>query len=151
MSRAGGKDNPVYAFQRVGTHLVPEMDYDISALDGIAESQRVRVEIKQWRQSSRLRAYWRMLNNCIKATDCAPTKQALHRTIKLGVGLVDHVKLKDGTIEVVPSSVSLDSMPEDEFIAYFAAAERWLAENIGFSDERQNEKGVKLNDEMEVA
>lgn len=136
MSR-NARDNPVYAFQRIGNHLVPELDYDLSALDGIAQNQRVRIEIKQWRQSSRLRAYWSMLGECLKATDCAPTKQALHRTIKLGVGLVDEVRMKDGTITLVPSSIAVDAMPEDEFIAYFATAERWLAENIGFVSERK--------------
>lgn len=136
MSR-GAKDSPVYAFQRQGTHLVPEMEYDISALDGIAQGQRVRIHIMQWRQSSRLRAYWSMLNDCVKATDCAPTKKALHNTIKLGIGLVDEVRLKDGTITLVPSSISFDNMSEPDMIAYFAAAEKWLAENIGFVSERK--------------
>ena len=51
------KDKPVFAFIRRGNALVPELDYDLSALDGIAQGQRIKLEIKQWRNLDRLRAY----------------------------------------------------------------------------------------------
>ncbi len=36
-------DKPVYSFLRKGNSLVPELEYDAHALDGIAQGQRVRV------------------------------------------------------------------------------------------------------------
>jgi hypothetical protein len=42
-------EKPVYAFTRRGEGVFPDMEYDASALAGIAEGQRVKVEIKQWR------------------------------------------------------------------------------------------------------
>lgn len=135
--KKGDNDKPVYAFRRDGNFLVPDMEYDAEALRGLRNGDIVRVDIKQFRQASSLRAYWSLLHDCIKATECAPTVEALHRTIKLGVGLVDHIKLKNGTVQVVPASISIAAMDEPTFRAYFQVAEKWLAENIGYVHERR--------------
>jgi hypothetical protein len=130
------KDKPVYAFVRVGNSLVPEMEYDMGALETVPQGQRVKVEIQHWRNNDRLRAYWAMLRECIKATECAATETALHDTIKMGVGLVDYVNLRNGGISIVPSSIALGAMNEDDMVKYFRGAEKWLAENIGFASQR---------------
>lgn len=135
--KKGDNDKPIYAFRRKGNSLVPEYEYDAGALVNVRENDVVRVEIKQFRQAAALRAYWKVLHDCIKSTECAPTVEALHRTIKLAVGLVDHIKLKDGTVMVVPASISIAAMDEPTFRAYFQVAEKWLAENIGYVHERR--------------
>ena len=61
-------DKPVYSFVRKGNALWPELEYDAHALDGIAQGQRVRVDIKEWRNVERLRAYWAMLHDVVAAT-----------------------------------------------------------------------------------
>ena len=129
------KDTPTYAFVRRGNTLVPEMDMDIAALDGIAQNQRVKVEIKQWRSLPRLRAYWATLRDCIAATECAPTVDTLHKEIKLNVGLIERVRYK-GMLVQIPASIALHELPEPDMIAYFQAAEKYLAEEYGFTGER---------------
>lgn len=126
------RDEQPYAFIRKGNALVPEMDIDLSALDGVAEGQRVRLSIKQWRNLSRLRAYWAMLRDCISATECAANVTLLHAEIKLNVGLVERVRFKGHVVEI-PASIAIEAMKEDDMIAYFASAERYLAEAYGYA------------------
>jgi len=128
------KDKPTYAFIRKGNSLIPEMELDIAALDGIAQGQRVKCEVSDFRSLPRLRAYWATLRECIKATECAPTVNVLHGEIKLNVGLVDCVMFKGHVVEI-PSSIAITALPESDMIAYFQAAEKYLAEEYSFASE----------------
>lgn len=130
-------DKPVYGFIRRGNYLVPEMDYDTHALDGVAQGQRVRIEVKEWRNFDRLRAYWAMLHHVVEATEAAPTAEKLHEVLKLENGFVDLIRLPNGYNVAIPSSVALDRMDEPEFIAFFAKAEEWLARTYGYVAERR--------------
>jgi hypothetical protein len=125
-------DKPVFAFIRQGDTLVPEMEYDAHALDGIANGQRVRVEIREWRNLSRLRAYWAMLHDVVVATEAAPVAEKLHEVLKLETGFVDTIRLPNGMRVAIPASVALDKMDEPDFIAFFQSAERWLAATYGY-------------------
>lgn len=129
-------DKPVYAFVRKGNALVPEMEFDARALDGIKPGQRVRIEIKEWRNLDRHRAYWAMLHEVVAATECALTPERLHDVIKLEAGLIEHVRLPNGYMVALPSSIAFDKVSEAEFIAFFNAAERWLAETYGWVPDR---------------
>jgi len=129
-------DKPVYAFVRKGNALVPEMELDARALDGIKQGQRVRIEIKEWRNLDRHRAYWAMLHDVVAATECALTPERLHDVIKLEAGLIEHVRLPNGYMVALPGSIAFDKVSEAEFIAFFNAAERWLAETYGWVPER---------------
>lgn len=128
------KETPIYAFIRKGNSLVPELAYDLTALDGIANGQRVRVEIKAWRNLGRLRAYWATLAEVIEATECAANVRALHEAIKLGVGIVEFIRVHDTTI-TVPGSIDFERMSEAEMIKFFEAAERYLAAEFGYAQE----------------
>lgn len=131
-------DKPVYSFIRRGNYLVPEMDYDTHALDGVAQGQRVRVDIKEWRNLARLRAYWAMLHDVVAATGADNlSAEKLHEVLKLHNGCVDVVMLPNGTPVAIPSSIALDKMEESEFVAFFQKAERWLAKTYGYVPERR--------------
>jgi hypothetical protein len=130
------KDAPVYAFIRKGNSLVPEFAYDCAALDGIAQGQRVKVSIDEWRNRDRLRAYWAMLTEFNKATEAAANVRALHAAIKLETGLVELIQLPGGHVVKVPSSIALEAIPEAEMVEYFRQAERYLAEVFGWVSER---------------
>lgn len=126
-------DKPVYSFIRKGNSLVPEMEMDVHALDGVAQGQRVRVDIGEWRNLSRLRAYWAMLHEVVAATDANNlTAKRLHEVIKLHNGCVDVVLLPTGQPVAIPSSIALDKMDEAEFVAFFAKAVKWLTETYGY-------------------
>lgn len=129
-------DKPVYSFIRRGNSLVPEMDYDLRALDGVANGQRVRLDVKEWRNLDRLRAYWSLLHEAVTATGMSISAEKLHEVIKLETGLVDLISLPNGMKVAIPSSIALDRMSEPEFIAFFQSAEEFLARVYGFVSER---------------
>ena len=130
-------DNPVHCFVRRGYSLVPEMEFDIHALDGVRQGQRVRVQIEDFANLDRLRAYWAMLGEVVDATDCAPSPKALHNGLKLRLGLVDAVRVEGENVTLVPSSIALSAMPEAEREAYIAAAEEIVIREHGFVPYRE--------------
>lgn len=131
------KERPVYGFVRRGDTLVPEFDYDLSALQSVRQGETVRVEIKQFRNASRNRAYWAMLHEMVEATDCVLSPERLHEVIKLETGVVDLIRLPNGMTVAIPGSIAFDKMSEEEFVAFFKAAERWLAETYGWAPESE--------------
>jgi len=129
-------DKPVYAFIRKGNALVPEMEYDLHALDGIAQGQRVSIDIQQWRNRARLRAYWATLQECVDATGCAPSKEALDAFVRPAVGHVTNLRLANGYMVGVPRPINLSECDEPEMVAFFQAAEELLAKQFGFVSEK---------------
>ena len=125
-------EKPVYAFVRRGNSLVPEMEYDLQALDGIEQGQRVKVEIRQWRNLDRLRAYWATLQDCVDATGCAPTKEALDAYIRPAVKFVDTIRLANGYLVGVPRAINTRECDEPEMIRFFESATELLARDFGF-------------------
>lgn len=118
-----------------GNHLVPDMQIDADALTNVAQGEKVRVTITQWRNNDRLRAYFSMLKDVIDATDCALSPEKLHELIKLETGCVDLVRLPSGMTVALPGSVAFDRMTEAEFVAFFRRAEEWLARTYGYAKE----------------
>lgn len=129
-------EKPVYAFIRRGNYLVPEMDYDLHALDGVMQGQRVKLEVKQWRNLDRLKAYWCTLQDCIDATGCAPSKEALDAYVRPAVGFVDAIRLSSGHFVGVGRPINTRQCDEPEMIAFFEAVNELLAREFGFVSER---------------
>lgn len=125
-------EKPIFAFVRRGNTLVPELDMDLHALDGISQGQRIRIEVKEFRNVARHRAYWAMLQDVIDATDCALSAERLHAVVKLETGVVDLIALPNGYKVAIPSSISFDKMGEAEFVTFLAKAELWLAQAYGY-------------------
>lgn len=130
------QEKPIYAFVRVGNRLAPDMAMDERALDGIAQGERVRVEIKEFRNVGRHRAYWAMLQEVIDATECALSPERLHEVVKLETGLIELVALPNGMKVALPGSIAFDKIDEAEFVAFFKSAERWLSETYGYIREQ---------------
>lgn len=130
-------EKPVYSFVRKGNFLVPELDYDLRALDGVTNGQRVRVEIKEFRNASRARAYWAMLHDVVTATGAQLSAERLHEVLKIETGIVELIRLPTGMTVAIPGSIAFDRMSEPEFVAFFQAAEEWLARVYGFVSERK--------------
>lgn len=135
-------EKSVYAFRRRGNALLPGMDMDLRALDGVANGQLVRVEVKEFRNLDRHRAYWAMLHEMVAATECALSPERLHEIVKLHTGVVDVISLPSGLPVAIPGSISFDKMDESEFIAFFQKAEQWLAETYGWVPERERRQAA---------
>ncbi len=134
-------DKPIYAFIRKGNGLFPEMEYDVQALDGVKQGQRVKLDIKQWRNLDRLAAYWATLQDCIDATGCAPSKEALDAYIRPAVGFVDTLRLANGHMVGIPRAINTRECDEPEMIAFFNAATELLARDFGYVAPDRSEKG----------
>lgn len=129
------KNSRPICFVRHGNALVPDMEIDLVALDGIANGQRVRVEIEQWRNDDRLRAWWAYLWDCLKATgeNANWSLEALGNFVKLNCGHFEVFELPDGTQYKQAKSIAKASkMTEAEMVQLFRATELFLAERFGF-------------------
>lgn len=125
-------ERPQYAFQRINNSLVPEMSFDLASLDGIAQGERVRIEIKQWRNSGRNRAYWSMLSEVVQACGLTYTPEKLHDLAKLENGVVELIRLPTGMTVALPGSIAFEKMSEQGFIDFFRKVEAWLAATYGY-------------------
>lgn len=126
------KEKPVYGFVRKGNSLIPAMGYDMAALEGVAQGELVNVEIKQFRNNARLRAYFAMLREVINACGLAYSSEKLHELIKLQNGVIEPVTLPSGLTVALPGSISFEKMSEADFQSFFKKAEEWLAETYGY-------------------
>ncbi|MBW3095677.1 DUF1367 family protein [Pseudohoeflea coraliihabitans] len=125
------RDKPVYGFIRKGNALVPEMDMDLHALDGVKQGQLVKVEVKNFRHGKKHRLYWQTLHKVVEATECAPTARHLHEALKMELGFHVPVRLKSGMTILVPDSTAFDKMDEAEFTAFFENAIRHMSMAFG--------------------
>lgn len=125
-------EGPIYAFIRKGDALCPELEFDHDALNGVSQGERVRIEIRQWRNSGRNRAYWKMLSDVVSGNGLKLTSEKLHEVLKLENGVVELVRLPSGMTVAIPGSISFERMTEQEFVDFFRKAEAWLAETYGY-------------------
>lgn len=128
------KQAPIFVIRR-GRTFYPEYNMDAEAMEVFPEGTRVSLSAWAPRNTPRLRAYWAMIGEVIKATECAPNANALHNTIKVDCGYTDQVRLKSGLLVAVPSSIAFEAMEEPEMIVFMQHAERWIAENLGIDVE----------------
>lgn len=126
------KEKPIYGFVRKGNSLIPAMGYDMAALEGVAQGELVNVEIKQFRNNARLRAYFAMLREVINACGLAYSSEKLHDLLKLQNGVIEPVTLPSGLTVALPGSISFEKMSEADFQSFFKKAEKWLAETYGY-------------------
>ncbi|MHC5307551.1 hypothetical protein [Bartonella sp. LJL80] len=125
---------PLYLIKK-GNGLLPASEMDMRILDAIHDGETVETRIKNRRNGGRLRAYWKMLHEVVKATECAPSIEALHQIVKLETGHTTDVLLRGYKVKI-PASISFDKMTEPEMIDYFEHAKRFLAEAYGYVQEK---------------
>jgi hypothetical protein len=131
---AKNEQPPLYMIRR-GDKLIPEMQMDRDLLQRFSEHDRIKVMLHTGRSPSRLRWYFAFLTRVVKATECAPSYEALHDVVKLHCGLVTPVLVKGFTV-AVPKSVSFATMSEEEFNAYCDKAVKWIAETYHVTPEQ---------------
>ena len=123
---------PIYLVRK-GDSLVPQLDMDRDKIRAIPQGGTIILpELPNPRHSPRHRAYWATLNECVKATGCAPNASVLHEAVKLGTGHVELVRLSGGLTVAVPGSIAFHKMTEDEMVTFFECAVEYLAREHGF-------------------
>lgn len=131
---AKNEQPPIYV-QRRGSQLVPEMAMDKDLIERLPLGQRIKISVSAGRSPSKLRFYWSFLGRVVKATECAPSPEALHDVVKLHTGFVTPVLVKGFTV-AVPKSISFSSMSESEFDDFLNAALKWISQTYGITPEQ---------------
>ncbi|MBY5821441.1 DUF1367 family protein [Rhizobium leguminosarum] len=125
---------PIYCLKR-GETLVGEMQLDRERIAAMPAGERIRVELRTGRVPSRLRFWWAFLHEVVSSTECCPTAEALHETVKLMCGYTTPVLVKGMTV-MVPRSIAFSSMTEEEFTKFLADGLRFIADNYGVTPEQ---------------
>jgi hypothetical protein len=134
MSKKASENPPCYVI-RDGDRLIGEMEMDRETIRQFPAGQRIRVELRTGRVPSRLRFWWAFLHEVVSATECCPTAEALHETVKLMCGYTTPVLVKGMTV-MVPRSISFASMTEEEFTKFLADGLRFIGDHYGVTPEQ---------------
>src|SRR5262252_4072642 len=117
--------------KRIGKGLFPANARAADALQRIPEHATVAVRIDRRRSAAQNCLYWSVLEQVVAATDRWRTAEELHVALKVATGHVDVVRLIDGRRVLVPESTAFDAMSQDEAQAFYDAAFRVIAEDLG--------------------
>lgn len=127
------KDKRICIMRREGNRLSPVTSFDAEMLGEFAQGQDIEITLKQRRSNPQLRAYWAWLADVVAATDCSPSAEHLHETLKLEMGYVTRIRRFDGSTQAWPDSIALSKMDGPEFTGFWRRAERLIAETFGFT------------------
>jgi len=103
------------------------------ALAKIEDGQRIAIKLLRKRSIAQNSLYWTILNRVVEATGKWNTAEQLHTALKVATGHVDVVRLIDGRRVLVPESTAFDSMSQDEAQAFYDAAFRVIADDLGIA------------------
>lgn len=125
---------PIYVHRR-GAVLCPEMELDAELIQRFNPGDRIKVTLHTGRSPSKLRFWWAFLHQVVAATECAPSAEALHETVKLMCGYTTPVTVKGLTV-MIPRSIAFSSMTEEEFTKFLNDGLRFVAETYGVTPEQ---------------
>lgn len=127
-------EQPAIYVMRRGNQLIPEMSMDSELIQRFAPGERIKITLHTGRSPAKLRFWWAFLHQVVAATECCPTAEALHETVKLMCGYTTPVLVKGMTV-MVPRSISFSSMTEEEFSKFLTDGLRFIAEHYGVTPE----------------
>lgn len=123
---------PPFILIREGTKLVAADPYTAERLDKFPEGKALKAATITLPRSVPFQGfYWVHLSNIVKATDCAPSPEHLHRALLKLCKYVTPVTDKSGTvIDLVPDSTAFENMGQTQFYEYVEKAKKALAEHL---------------------
>jgi hypothetical protein len=122
------KEKPEIYMLRKGDILVPEMAVDAQFLRKKPEGVRLRVTATQPRSVPYHRRYWAILASVIDACGLDYRPEDLHTVIKIRLGMVQQIKLRNGDTHIIPDSTAFEEMDQSEFMEFFEKAMAYLIE-----------------------
>ncbi len=117
--------------RRTFSGLVPCDEQAAEEFRRVPVGKPVYVEIKAARNPQQHRLLFALLNVAAEAGEFPSTEAALI-TLKTATGLVERIEMdKQGTVQLIPKSISFANMRQTEFAAWFESAiqvvvTRWL-------------------------
>lgn len=117
--------------RRTLSGLVPADDLAKAEFKRVPVDKLVQIEIKAARNPRQHRLLFAALNMMVEHAEFPNTEAALV-ALKLATGHVDYVQIdKDGTMHLIPKSISYASMPKGDWEPWFDSAlqviaDKWL-------------------------
>lgn len=123
-------DRPPMMMVRRGSFLAPLAPMDSDALSALPIGKALKVRVTQARSLPQSRLYFSLCDLVAANLDQDVTGDDLHEWLKIRLGLVTPIRLKNGTIAEVAKSVAFDKMEQPEFQAYCDKALDMMVEHI---------------------
>lgn len=123
-------ERPPIAMVRRGHFLAPYATADALELEALPSGVPLKVRVSRGRSAPQLRLYWALLGKVAENLDQDVTPEDLHEWLKLKLGYVRPIRLRNGQIAEVARSVAFDKMGHADFTAYMTAVKALLTEHI---------------------
>lgn len=124
---------PMPIVRLTSTGIAPVSALDAEELGRFPRGTEFDLKPRTRRSLPQHRAYWKALSLAVEATGRWPSREALHKALKINAGLVEPImNMRGQIVGMQANSTALDQMPQHEFQAYFERAMADLSEAIGF-------------------
>lgn len=124
---------PLPMAQWFNGRLIPAGPYDEEELQRHPQGTMFDLKARTRRSHPQLRTYWKALGVAVEATGRWPSREALHKALKVACGLVEPIlNLRGEVVGMQAHSIALDKMTASDFKAYFDKAMGMLADATGF-------------------
>lgn len=126
-------EKPAILMQRRGAFLMACSAADAEFVEELPQGKELRVRVTQPKSPRSLRQhrlFFAMLTLVVDNLDQPLSKEALLEWVKLKLGHVEMIRLRNGEIVEVPKSISFDAMEQAEFHKFFQAAVDLICEHI---------------------
>ena len=119
--------------RKAGGRLSPVTAFDAEELDTFPEGMMFDLVARNKRTLPLHKTYWQALTRAVEATGRWQSREALHTSLKVRMGLVEPLYgLKGEVIGMIPHSTAFGAMDQGEFRVYFDKAMSALSEAVGY-------------------
>ena len=119
--------------RKAGGRLSPVSAFDAEELDAFPDGMMFNLVARNKRTLPLHKTYWTALTRAVAATGRWQSREALHTSLKVRMGLVEPLYgLKGEVIGMIPHSTAFGAMDQGEFRVYFDKAMAALSEAVGY-------------------
>ena len=119
--------------RKSGGRLSPVSAFDAEEIDRFPDGMMFEMVAQNKRTLPLHRAYWTALQRAIDATGRWQSREALHTSLKVAMGLVEPIyDLRGNITGMQPHSTAFGAMDQTEFRIYFDGAMAKLSDAVGY-------------------
>jgi hypothetical protein len=119
--------------RKLAGRLVPVTAFDAEELERFPDGMLFEMTAQNKRTLPLHRTYWTALQRAIDATGRWQSREALHTSLKVAMGLVEPIyDLRGNITGMQPHSTAFGAMDQGEFKAYFDGSMAKLSEACGY-------------------
>lgn len=133
-----------HPFRRVGGALVPTSPEAREALESVKDGKEVMASIRAARNIRQHHLFWAVVG--IVAENEGRSKDDIKDWLCYATNYVQHYFDPYGRLHIVPKSIAVESMPQDEFNRFFNAAIMKVCERIGSAPDEVRARVYELLD-----